>query len=247
MPTRSDGRAATHHPFARTVPTRRHRNSARASTPFARSTGSLRHPPTTHWSRTSSSSLPRYVPTPLPAASVLARSTAPATRRAPLGCRTNSEAPQGHCPSPHPGGLRSPRDKQRCLSGASPHAGFHARSSPKRSRQARNYQLAATSASDTFLVAIQGRNSMSLIGYARVSTMETRQYLHRHRASRICSGTDSSRRAFPPAKSRVRGWSQRTTPSSGCPRRRATPRTPVDERSSHHRSPGRRPAYPSSG
>ena len=28
------------------------------------------------------------------------------------------------------------------------------------------------------LVAIQGRNSMSLIGYARVSTMETRQHVH---------------------------------------------------------------------
>lgn len=46
-------------------------------------------------------------------------------------------------------------------------------------RQPRNYQSAVRSASDTFFVAIQGRNSISLIGYARVSTTETRQHLHR--------------------------------------------------------------------
>lgn len=91
------------------------------------------------------------------------------------------EPPRGELLNPplaSPASKLHPR-KQVFVGSGARNGESHPRSDPKWSRQARNYQSAVTSASDTFFVAIQGRNSMSLTGYARVSTMETRQHLHR--------------------------------------------------------------------
>ena len=66
----------------------------------------------------------------------------------------------------------------------------HPRSDPKTSRQTRDFQTAVSSVSDTFFVAVQGRNSMNPIGYARVSTVEGRQMLDRQLDALLASGCE---------------------------------------------------------